>query len=769
MLRVPVASNDAAPPAPATAGASSAVHGRRKIVIAILAMTGGLGAVGALLVALADPALAPVLAPLAILVGAGALWGAAHADHRRLAVELDRLATENARLAARLESLADTAWELRESEERYRSLIDAQGDIVVRRDREGRVTFVNAAFTDIFGLARDRVVGLPLSLAPIAEETGAIGQDAGEQDIVARDLRLATNAGPRWYSWVDIRVRDETGTLGPVYSVARDIDARKETEHALLDARRRADAANQAKSGFLAAVSHEFRTPLNGILGLAGLLLESNLTADQETYASGVHSSGEALLRLVDDMLDFSRIEAGRLDLRPEATHIEALLQEIGELLAGRAHAKAIDLAIAPGRDLPSGVLVDATRLRQVLINLVGNGVKFTETGGVALGAEWHPGRDPHGGRMVFSVEDSGPGIDPAEAERIFGEFEQIDTAPNRRHGGTGLGLAISRRIVRRMGGDISVGPRKGGGSAFSFALDLPLVEDAPRPAHQDLTGRSIMLLAPGAAEPAALARDLEAAGASVRVVHDLVDAAALAGAASAAALAYDAVLVDHRIQPDPVAALSRLREAAGGHLPAAILIEPARRGAIEALRDAGFDAYLVRPVRRSSLLKIVADISAGEGVFRADPEDLRPRLSRSPRPAVTRLEVLLVEDNEINALLVRAVLEGLGHRVTEVREGAAAIEAVTNSDGRFAAILMDLHMPGLDGIAAARAIRAFEARTGRPRAAILALTADVLAETRAEAAAAGIDSVLEKPIAPERLRQMLAEIAPQPVGSSAA
>jgi CheY-like chemotaxis protein len=277
------------------------------------------------------------------------------------------------------------------------------------------------------------------------------------------------------------------------------------------------------------------------------------------------------------------------------------------------------------------------------------------------------------------------------------------------------------------------------------------------------------MVLAPGTVESSVLVEDLAAAGAGVRLVHDAVDATALAGAATAAAMAYDAVLVDQRIKPDPVAALSRLRAAVGGTLPAVVLIEPAGRGLIEPLREAGFDAYLVRPVRRSSLLGVVAGIIGAKGAFRADPEDLRPRMSHTPRPAPTRLEVLLVEDNEINALLVRAVLEGLGHIVTEVHDGAAAVDAVIRGGGRFSAILMDLHMPGLDGIAAARAIREVEQRTGRPRAAILAPTADVLAETRTEAAAAGVDAVLEKPIAPERLRRMLAEMTRQPVGSSAA
>ncbi len=514
---------------------------------------------------------------------------------------------------------------------------------------------------------------------------------------------------------------------------------------------RRAEESNRAKSALLAAVSHEFRTPLNGILGLTGLLLESDLTADQRSYARGVASSGEALLRLVDDMLDFSRIEAGRLELRPEPTDLARMAEEIGELLATRAHGKGIELAIAAARDLPHAVSVDAPRLRQVLLNLLGNAIKFTAKGGVTLSIA-----PVDGGRIVFAVADTGVGIDPGEAERIFGEFEQIDTALNRRNGGTGLGLAISRHIIRHMGGDIAVAAHSSGGSVFSFALDLAAA--AQSHAEAELPGRSILLLGPSGPEAATIARQLEAEGAQVRHVADLVEAAALAGAARAASLPYDAVLVDARLPYAAAEVLARLRVAAGGTLPAAVLIEPGGRDAMPALRDAGYDAYLVRPVRRRSLLGVVAGITGASGTFCVDPEDLRPE-RRDGGTAAARLNILLAEDNEINALLVRAVLEGLGHQVADVRDGAAAVAAATAATSRYDVILMDLHMPGLDGVAAARAIRADEENAGRPRAVILALTADVLAETRAASAAAGIDAVLEKPIAPERLRQKLAEL----------
>jgi PAS domain S-box-containing protein len=762
MATAPVRDIDRRPPLPGTAPASGeAPPGPRlpRAAAAFLAIAAGLAVLAALIFAYLTPAAAPVVAPAAVALGAVALWGASRIDLRRVAAERDRLARENRELVERVERLADTAWELQESEERYRGLIDAQGELVVHSDGEGRVTFVNPAFTAAFGSTTAELAGRPLALNPLAEVRARDGR-TGAGDVTARDVRLETVAGPRWFTWVDIRVRDARGALGPITSVARDITARKETEAALVEAREKAEAASQAKSRFLATVSHEFRTPLNGILGLTGLLLETRLTPDQETYAEGVRSSGEALLGLIDDMLDFSKIEAGRLDLKPEPTDVEALVQEIVELLAARAHAKGIDIAADVAADLPAEVAVDATRLRQVLVNLAGNGVKFTVAGGVTVAARREAGAAPGTVRVAFAVTDSGPGVAAEDAERIFGEFEQADTAPNRRHGGAGLGLAISRRLVRAMGGELTLMTRPGGGSSFRFVLDLPVVRDgnAEAPAAE-LAGRRLLLVVPAGAEPPVLAAALREAGADVRLAATVNEAAALAGAAAAAALPYDAVVLDRRAAADSGAALVRLREAAGGAIAAAVMIEPGGRGEIEALRRAGFAAYLVRPVRRSSLLRIAAGIAAPGDGFHADPGDLRRRRAGTPRRAAASLEVLIAEDNEISALLARAVLEGLGHTVTAVADGAAAVKAVAESGGRFGAIVMDLHMPGLDGLAAARAIRAFEKASGAPRAAILALTADVLAETRAAAEAAGIDDVLAKPVAPDALRKRLGEL----------
>nr|HMN87592.1 ATP-binding protein [Bauldia sp.] len=485
-------------------------------VAMLLASAGAIAFLAVLVLAVVDPAHAALVVPLAVAGGAAVLWGASRTDLLRLRAERDRLDAENRALARRLEDVADQAWELHEGEERYRSLIDAQGDLVVLRDAGGRVTFVNPAFTAAFGLALADLAGRPLALRPTAEGRTEAGP-ARSGDVTARDLRFETAAGPRWFSWVDIRIRDANGALGPLYSVARDITGRKETESALVEARERAEAASLAKSRFLATVSHEFRTPLNGILGLAGLLLETRLSPDQATYAAGVRSSGEALLGLVDDLLDVAKIEAGRLDLAAEPTDVGGLAQEIVELLAARAHVKGIDIAADVAADLPAAVAVDPARLRQVLLNLAGNGVKFTRAGGVSVAVRSLPGAAGGLARIAFAVTDTGPGVAETDAERIFGEFEQADAALPRRHGGAGLGLAISRRLVRAMGGELTLASRPGSGATFAITLDLPV--STPRAAETDaaLAGRRILLVVPGGAGSGILAATLASAGADPR------------------------------------------------------------------------------------------------------------------------------------------------------------------------------------------------------------------------------------------------------------
>ncbi|NLH80228.1 MAG: hypothetical protein GX458_05210, partial [Phyllobacteriaceae bacterium] len=346
-----------------------------------------------------------------------------------------------------------------------------------------------------------------------------------------------------------------------------------------------------AREHFLALAAHEIRTPLTGILGLADLLGETALSSEQTAYVRALRGSGEGLLRLVDGYLDLSRLEAGAVEAKPVPTEIETVVEEVVELLAPPCQGKGLEIAghVAPG--LPRRVSVDPLLLRQVLINLAGNAVKFTEVGGVAIEVD----RDGDGDRIRFRVRDTGVGIAPEEASRIFDAWERVETEGLAQ--GTGLGLAIARGIVERMGGEISLSSRLGAGSTFAFSLDLPVIEPAAA-AERPLAGRRIAILSNAAVEPPLLVRRLHALGAE----------AWLAGGVAALAEAdgFDVVLIDAEGEADPAARLDELR-AAGRRAAAVVMIAPARRAELPALRAAGFAAHLIRPVRSASLARVIA------------------------------------------------------------------------------------------------------------------------------------------------------------------
>src|SRR5262245_48077285 len=364
-------------------------------------------------------------------------------------------------LEARNEELFEHNWQLREAAERARSLLEAQGDLIVRRDNLGRVTYANDAFCALMGKPRVALIGSVVGL-PILEQ----GPVAVQPDNTrVHDQKMAGDQGPRWISWREVAVRGEVST--EIQSVGRDVTTRVEAEQALELARDLAETANRAKSRFLAMVSHEIRTPLNGMLGMAGLLLDTPLMPDQITYAKAAKTSGETLLSLIEEILDFSKIEAGRLDLEARPFMLATLVEEAIELMAPRAQAKDIEIASYVDEHLPVQVVGDAARVRQVLLNLVSNAIKFTDKGGVAVIAE----RGDAENEIRFEVRDTGIGLKNEDIARIFIDFEQADGSSTRRFGGTGLGLAISKRIVERMDGRIVVSSKEGTGSIFRVSV----------------------------------------------------------------------------------------------------------------------------------------------------------------------------------------------------------------------------------------------------------------------------------------------------------
>ena len=644
--------------------------------------------------------------------------------------------------AAEREALQDRIWHLAAAVEDWRGLLGASGDIVLAIDADRAIVFANRRFEQTFGLAEPNLRGQPIDTV-FARFRAVDPADPGEADPAL--LLLQTCVGPRRFAVAETGVPDPVAG-GPVASVVlTDVTERLEAEAMLRRARDEAEAASAAKSRFLALASHEIRTPLNGIIGMADLLADSPLSPAQANYVRAVHSSGTALLSLVDDVLDLAKVEAGRLDLAEAPVDLGALVEEVVELLAPRAHGKGIELVGRVAPDVPAEVMADAARLRQVLINLVGNAVKFTHSGGVTIEIARRATVVPGSARIALAVRDTGIGVPAADAERIFREFEQVEQGPARRYGGTGLGLAIARQIVDSMGGRIELDSREGVGSTFRFAVDLCLVAEAP-PATGDLAGRRIALVSGSPIEAPVLVERLMTLGAAVDV---LTPAEAMSPRGPALVCHADGLMIDHAEGCDAGLVLRAL-SAAGITLPAAVLVAPADRVALDRLRADGFAAHLVKPVRARSLVRVAAALAAGRPI-EADPGETD--LDETPIRAMGRpLDVLLADDNEINALLGRAMLENLGHRVEVVADGRAAVAAVARrrAEGRpFDAFLTDLHMPGMGGAAAIRAIRAAETEAGArgPRLLAIVQTADATAASRAEATAAGADATLVKPV----------------------
>jgi len=696
-----------------------------------------------------------------------------------LAQQAVQLKTVAGRLEASLKNAAAINARLNQSEARYKGLVDAQGDAIFRRDASSRLTYGNDAFFRLFGISPARAIGYPFAPEPHPESRApAFGSflDQG-RNRHRYDQHVKTATGYRWIAWEDFAVRDSHGRLVEVQSVGRDITDRKLLEEALTEARDSAEEGSRAKSGFLATMSHEIRTPMNGVLGMARLLLETELRPEQRTYAEAITQSGEALLTLIGDILDFSNIEAGMLHLDEDEVNLCTMLSAVAELLCARCHSKGVEITSIVAPAVPLSIRADEGRLRQVITNLVGNAVKFTEKGGVCIEVQQVMREQQR--FLRFEVRDTGVGVPPAKRQEIFEEFVQADSSHARKFGGTGLGLAISKRLVDAMGGEIGVDAAPEGGSCFWFTLPIRALAEAE--ISKPLAGIRVAVVSRNKALREGLYLQIAAAGGTPADARGHADAALIdAGTGNVPELT---------VHPDPA-------------IPALVLLTPNARGSIAEMRGLGFAGYLVKPVRQSSLVIQLSqcrrDLAEKTNAEIKDAADLPPVLNTTalpgpvpptqasgpvapaqdgPAPANAELprgvpiaanapglHILLAEDNPINMMLIRELLRRRGHRVTEVTTGNDAVQAMQN--GSFDLLLTDIHMPGMDGIEAARAIRADEACSGRPRTPIVALTADVLEAGKRSCQEAGMDGFLAKPVDPAELEEMFQLLFPGEGGS---
>ncbi len=648
-------------------------------------------------------------------------------------------------MAENIESLLAS---LRRSEEKNRLLalqVEQSSDAIFSHDQAGVVTSWNRGATRLYGHTAAEAIGRPLRDLDLWDTRG-------ERVETVTPASFETCAKTKTGQLVEVSVvatpfRDEAGRPMGELTIVRDISALKQKEAA-------AEAANRAKSDFLATMSHEIRTPMNGVIGMTALLLDTPLTREQRDYAETVHRSGEALLAIINDILDFSKIEAGRLELEPVPFALRETLGETIKTLASLAHAKSLELAyeIRPG--VPDDLVGDIGRLGQILVNLVGNAIKFTERGEVAVRVDTESVTADRVTLRV-AVQDTGIGIAADKSRLIFDAFAQADASTTRRFGGTGLGLAICRRLVERMGGRIWLDSEPGRGSTFHFTLALerarvPVPRRVAAPS-QSLQGLPVLAADDNATNRRLLEATLTAWGVAPTIVEDGRAAMLELERARAAGRTFNLVLLDARMPDlDGFAVAERIRqEPALAGVTVMLLTSDVMSGDLARCRALGVARHLVKPFTPSELLNAVL-LALGHSVEPTTP------LSRASREASTkRLHVLVAEDNAVNQRVIVRLLEKMGHIPILAYNGQEAVDAYESRP--FDVVLMDVQMPVMDGLVATQAIRQSEARNpGRRRVPIMALTAYAMRGDRERCLAAGMDEYLTKPVKPEELAAAL-------------
>lgn len=643
------------------------------------------------------------------------------------------------------------------------TLLATLPDNIYFKDRHSRFLRIGHAMAARFGLP-DPADAIDKTDFDFFTDTHAVQARRDEVQLMeSGDSVLRLEEQETWpdgrVTWVEttkLPLRNAQGEVVGTFGISRDITERKRAEIALLEAKEAADAANRAKSEFVANMSHEIRTPLSGILGMTELALDTNLTPEQREYLDAVSQSAEALLLIVNDILDFSKIEAGKLELETTDFQLLDVLDNALHTLALRAHAKGLELAYEVAGNVPAALIGDPMRFRQVVTNLVGNAIKFTQEGEVVVRVALATATESPADQVVLQVDvtDTGIGIPANKQRAIFEAFTQADASTTRRFGGTGLGLTISNYLVQRMGGQISVESLEGSGTTFTFTAvfgrkETVTSESAPT-IPENLRGQSVLIVDDNATTLQILREMLQTWGLAPIAVSSGDAALELFRSDRQPSSTLAAAVIDgHMPGMDGFTLVQRIRrQPQGTQLPIVLLTSGNRPDDAEWAKRFAVGAQLAKPVRRRRLLQALRSALGGPALAEEPTSPHQPR----PLPA---LNVLVAEDGIVNQKLVRELLVKQGHRVQIVSSGADAVSAWESA--RPDIILMDVQMPGMDGLAATASIRERELATHQQPTPIVAMTAHAMKGDRERCLAAGMDQYVSKPLRSQQLFQAMA------------
>jgi PAS domain S-box-containing protein len=661
-----------------------------------------------------------------------------------------------------------------ESRSQLATILESAEDAIIGTTLNGTITTWNRGAEKLYSYSAEEVVGQHVSILAPPDHSDGLAEilesaRRGENTNSYEAVRVAKDGRRIDASITVFPIKNSAGNIVSVAGITRDITERKGYEDELRQAKTAAEVANRAKSDFLANMSHEIRTPMNGVIGMTGLLLDTNLSPEQREYAETVRVSSENLLTIINDILDFSKIEAGKMELEETDFDLQRVVEETVDLLAEQAHGKGLELVSYMEQGVSTALRGDAGRIRQVLVNLLGNAIKFTEAGELVLRVSLDEDKGEEA-VVRFEVKDSGIGMTEEQRSRLFESFSQADASTTRRFGGTGLGLAISKQLVELMGGKIGVESEPGKGSNFWFTTRLEKQSDDVQSApsrRADLRNLRVLVVDDNDTNRRIVHEQVISWGMKNGMAEDGPSALERLRSFAECGEPYDLAIVDldmpemdgmelaHKIMADPAISSTKL----------ILLTSMGLRGEAEQARRVGFAAYLTKPVRQSKLYDAITTVMgtllveeeaerrlAHEASTIVTRHSLEEAKSHTRERLAARAHVLVAEDNAVNQKVAVRMLERLGYRADVAANGIEALEALSRI--RYAAVLMDVQMPEMDGYEATAEIRRREGDLRHTP--VIAMTANALKGDREKALEAGMDDYVPKPVKPKELEAVL-------------